>query len=398
VSENTLQSSTNSLGISLEEVTKSYPGSDEPAVDAVTMDVPAGEVVILVGPSGCGKTTTMRMVNRLIEPTSGRITLGGEDVLSLNTNELRRRIGYVIQQIGLFPHMTIGSNVGVVPRMLGWDRKRVNDRVDELLELVGLPPAQYRKRYPRELSGGQQQRIGVIRALAADPPVMLMDEPFGATDPITRDKLQNEFLRLQTELRKTIIFVTHDFDEAIKMGDRIAVLREQSHIAQYDTPAEILANPADDYVSSFIGSGAAIKRLNLRRVSDADLEHPPTVGVGDSPSDLRGQLSGGASALLLDDGRPMRWISRDDLGGGGPLTANRGADIGEVLDPSATLRDALNTMLEAGQGSAVVTDGDGRLRGTVSLQMVVAAIQADPSEVEPPPVQAPEMPTEQARS
>ncbi|MEU9015469.1 ABC transporter ATP-binding protein [Streptomyces sp. NPDC048479] len=257
--------------IELTDVSKTYAGQAEPAVESFSMVIPAGELVCFVGPSGCGKTTTMKMVNRLIEPTSGRITMNGEDLLSLNPHELRRRIGYVIQQIGLFPHMSIADNVALVPRMLGWGKRRTAERVDELLDLVGLEPGRFRSRYPRQLSGGQQQRVGVIRALAADPPVMLMDEPFGATDPITRERLQNEFLALQRRLRKTIIFVTHDFEEALRLGDRIAVLGERSRIVQYDTPDGILAEPADDYVRSFVGGQAAIKRLGLIRAGDLDL-------------------------------------------------------------------------------------------------------------------------------
>ncbi|AWK08538.1 glycine/betaine ABC transporter [Streptomyces spongiicola] len=267
--------------IELTEVTKVYPGQEEAAVESFSMVIPAGELVCFIGPSGCGKTTTMKMVNRLIEPSSGRITIDGEDVLSLNPHELRRRIGYVIQQIGLFPHMTIADNIALVPRMLGWDRRRSAERVDELLNLVGLDPGRYRSRYPRQLSGGQQQRVGVARALAADPPVMLMDEPFGATDPITRERLQNEFLALQQRLRKTIIFVTHDFEEALRLGDRIAVLGERSRIVQYDTPERILAAPADDYVRSFVGGQAAIKRLGLIRAGDLDLL---PAGSGDIPA------------------------------------------------------------------------------------------------------------------
>src|SRR5690625_1941762 len=249
--------------IVLEEVTKFYPGAETPAVEDFSMVVPAGSLVTFVGPSGCGKTTTMKMINRIIEPTEGTITIGGEDVMSINLDILRRRIGYVIQQIGLFPHMTIAENVGVVCGLLDWDKKRTTDRVEELMDLVGLEPEIFADRYPRQLSGGQQQRAGVARALAADPPVMLMDEPFGATDPITREHLQNEFLELQTKLNKTVIFVTHDFDEAIKMGDKIAVLAGRSRIAQYDTPDRILANPADEYVESFVGEGASLRRLAL---------------------------------------------------------------------------------------------------------------------------------------
>ncbi|MEO3789370.1 betaine/proline/choline family ABC transporter ATP-binding protein [Nonomuraea sp. B10E15] len=259
----------------LRSLTKHYPGQPAPAVDNVTLDIPAGELVVFVGPSGCGKTTTMKMINRLVEPTSGEIRIGGQDVLSLDPDQLRRHIGYAIQQVGLFPHQTIAQNIGLVPNLLGWTADRISARVDELLSLVNLEPSAFRDRYPRQLSGGQQQRVGVARALAADPPVMLMDEPFGATDPITREHLQNEFVKLQKQLRKTIIFVTHDFEEAIKLGDRIAVLREGSHIAQYDTPAAILADPADDYVASFIGQDATLKRLALMRVSDVPATGSP---------------------------------------------------------------------------------------------------------------------------
>ncbi|MFF0309908.1 ABC transporter ATP-binding protein [Streptosporangium sp. NPDC004379] len=261
--------------IELRALTKHYPGQPAPAVDGIDLDIPAGELVVFVGPSGCGKTTTMKMINRLVEPTSGEIRIGGEDVLSLQPDELRRHIGYAIQQVGLFPHLTIGQNIGLVPKLLGWPAARIAARVEELLSLVNLEPSLFHDRYPRQLSGGQQQRVGVARALAADPPVMLMDEPFGATDPITREHLQKEFVRLQKRLRKTIIFVTHDFEEAIKLGDRIVVLRERSHIAQYATPAEILAHPADDYVAGFVGQDATLKRLALLRVEDVTPAGPP---------------------------------------------------------------------------------------------------------------------------
>ncbi|MEV5500755.1 ATP-binding cassette domain-containing protein [Nonomuraea fuscirosea] len=266
---------TEGVRIELRSLTKHYPGQPAPAVDDVTLDIPAGELVVLVGPSGCGKTTTMKMINRLVEPSSGEIRIGGQDVLGLNPDQLRRHIGYAIQQVGLFPHQTVAQNIGLVPKLLGWSADRINARVEELLSLVSLEPSLFRDRYPRQLSGGQQQRVGVARALAADPPVMLMDEPFGATDPITREHLQNEFARLQKQLRKTIIFVTHDFEEAIKLGDRIAILRERSHIAQYDTPAAILAAPADDYVAGFIGQDGTLKRLALLSVADVTPALPP---------------------------------------------------------------------------------------------------------------------------
>ncbi len=254
--------------IQLIGVTKRYSGTDTDAVAPLTMDIRRGEFVVLVGPSGCGKTTTLRMINRLVEPTGGQIWIDGRDVTHSDADELRRHIGYVIQQVGLLPHMSIGQNVGMVPRMLGWDKRRIAGRVDELLELVGLEPSRYRDRYPKQLSGGQQQRVGVARALAADPPVMLMDEPFGAIDPITRDRLQEEFLQLQQRIRKTIVFVTHDIDEALRLGDRIAIFAEGSRLAQFATPLEILTNPADDFVRSFIGQGAAIRRLSLLKVGE----------------------------------------------------------------------------------------------------------------------------------
>jgi len=311
--------------IQLQDVTKSYPGQVAPAVDHITMDIAAGEIVVLVGPSGCGKTTTMKMINRLIEPTSGKILIGGTDVLQLDADAHRRNVGYVIQQTGLFPHMRISDNVALVPRMLGWSKARTAARVEELLEVVGLPPGEYARRYPRELSGGQQQRVGVARALAADPPVMLMDEPFGATDPITRDRLQNEFLRLQRELRKTIVFVTHDFDEALKMGDRIAVLGPQSVIAQYDTPEAILAAPADDYVSSFIGSGGQLKRLRLIRLRDAELRPAPS--GRDYPVITVEASLHDALDVMLQNGRDKILVATDESGAGEVLGSIRLEDL-----------------------------------------------------------------------
>ena len=252
--------------IELTDLTKRYAGTARPAVDRLTLSVPEGEVCVLIGPSGCGKTTTMRMINRMIEPDGGAITVGGRDVLAVDPVDLRRSIGYVIQQVGLFPHWSIADNIATVPRLLGWAAGRVSARVDELLALVGMDPAQYRDRFPRELSGGQRQRVGVARALAADPPVMLMDEPFGAIDPITRGRLQAEFLRILQGLAKTIVFVTHDIDEAIRMGDRIAILKDGA-LVQYDTPEAILARPADAFVEEFVGADRALKRLTLIRTS-----------------------------------------------------------------------------------------------------------------------------------
>jgi osmoprotectant transport system ATP-binding protein len=264
-------------------VVKRYPGQREPAINDLSLTVPAGEICVLVGPSGCGKTTALRLANHMIELTSGDILIDGESIRTRPAAELRRRIGYVIQQIGLFPHLTIGENVAVVPKLLGWDKKRTAKRVDELLELTSLG-AELRDRYPAQLSGGQRQRVGVARALAADPPLMLMDEPFGAVDPINRERLQNQFLRLQSEIRKTIVFVTHDIDEAIKMGDRVAVMRKGGILAQYATPEELLMAPADGFVEDFVGADRALKRLSLLRVRDIDLWTWPARRCRSSPT------------------------------------------------------------------------------------------------------------------
>ncbi len=254
--------------IEIAGLTKRFPGAAHPAVDRLTLAVPEGAVCVLIGPSGCGKTTTMRIINRMIEPDAGTVIVNGRNVMDVDPVTLRRHIGYVIQQIGLFPHWSIADNVATVPKLLGWDERRIAARVDELLALVGMDPAIYRNRFPRELSGGQKQRIGVARALAADPPVMLMDEPFGAIDPITRTHLQDEFLRILHDLRKTIVFVTHDIDEAIRMGDRIAILKDGA-LVQYDTPEAILAAPANAFVEAFVGADRALKRLALIPTSDA---------------------------------------------------------------------------------------------------------------------------------
>ena len=321
----------------------------------------------------------MKLINRIIEPTSGRIFLDGEDVTSADPDQLRRRIGYVIQQVGLFPHMTIGENVATVPKLLGWDSVRVTERVDQLLDMVNMPPEEFRDRYPKQLSGGQRQRVGVARALGGDPPVMLMDEPFGAIDPITRERLQNEFLRLQAEVRKTIVFVTHDIDEAIKMGDRIAILQDQSHIAQYDTPEQILTAPANDFVSDFIGEGASLKRLSLSRVADIAPRPWSTVRVGADPAEVLESLrrsSHGAVLVLDDGGRPLRWVGADHIkrAEGRPL-----ADIGlrpqAVVGPHATLSDALNELITARYSATVVVDDHGVYQGVVEFDQINEAIR-----------------------
>ncbi|MBM7410880.1 osmoprotectant transport system ATP-binding protein [Clavibacter michiganensis] len=376
MSETTTTPEISGRSILLDGVTKRYPGQAKPAVDGITLEIPAGKIVMLVGPSGCGKTTTLKMINRLIEPTEGRVVLGDEDVTGIDGDELRRRIGYVIQAGGLFPHMTVAANIAVVPKMLGWDAARIRARVDELLELVSLDPEQYRDRYPKELSGGQQQRVGVARALAADPPVLLMDEPFGAVDPITRQRLQDELIRIQAELQKTIVIVTHDFDEAVKLGDWIVVFAEGARIVQYDTPERILAEPADAFVEEFIGSGAGLKQLTLRRVDEVPLADAVVAHPGDAARDVLARMDevGHGHAVVVDARqRPLQWPSRRQLG--------RLDVIGAVPEPRlpvigsrATLNDALDTMLVSSAGAALVTGRGGAFLGVIDVETVMDAI------------------------
>ncbi|MGZ8481564.1 MAG: betaine/proline/choline family ABC transporter ATP-binding protein [Candidatus Limnocylindria bacterium] len=370
--------------VAFEHVTKRYANADAPAVDDLTFTIPAGEICVLVGPSGSGKTTTMKMVNRLIEPTGGRITIGGRDVMSLPAVELRRRIGYVIQQVGLFPHLTIGENVAVVPRLLGWRPTRTSERVEELLDLVGLDPATFRARYPSELSGGERQRVGVARALAADPPVMLMDEPFGAVDPIRRDRLQNEFLRLQEKVRKTIVFVTHDVDEAIKMADRIAILQRGGVLAQYDTPEAILANPASEFVERFVGADRGLKRLSLARVRDLTLVEPVRVQAGEPLVDARRRLQAAGDlryALLVDEHeRPLGWVDRRDLEGDGRVDPADAVPGPQPVQPETTLRDALSVMLASSVQLGVVVDANDRVLGLISVDAISEALREPPPE------------------
>jgi osmoprotectant transport system ATP-binding protein len=378
VVETSQQGGAEALSVSYSEATKVYPGADSPAVDALTLEIPAGEICVLVGPSGCGKTTAMRMANRMVEITSGDILVGDRSVKEREPAELRREIGYVIQQIGLFPHRTIGDNIATVPRMLGWDRERTAARVDELVELIGLDPA-LRDRFPSQLSGGQQQRVGVARALAADPGVMLMDEPFGAVDPINRERLQNEFLRLQAEVRKTILFVTHDIDEAIKMGDRIAIMRIGGHLAQFATPAELLMAPADGFVEDFVGADRALKRLSLLRVADINLWEAPLAFVGQASAEVRAKLEGAEvpHALLVDsDRRPLGWLSDRDLAGDlVPPVPHSAPD--PLLDVSDVMRDALSDLLQAESQYAPVVDGRGRIAGVLSVEIVSEFLTSD---------------------
>jgi osmoprotectant transport system ATP-binding protein len=371
------------LSVEFREATKRYAGSDRPAVEALSLEVPAGEICVLVGPSGCGKTTAMRMANRMVEITEGDVLIGERSVRDRSPSDLRREIGYVIQQIGLFPHRTIAQNIATVPGLLGWPSDRATARATELLELIGLDP-DTADRFPAQLSGGQQQRVGVARALAANPGVMLMDEPFGAVDPINRERLQNEFLRLQAELRKTILFVTHDIDEAIKMGDRIAVLREGGRLAQYATPAELLMAPADRFVEDFVGADRALKRLALMRVADIDLWQAPLAYVGQPTSEVRAKLDGAEVpyALAVDsERRPLGWLSDADLGAD-TVPSKPDAEPDPVLDLHDVMRDALSDLLQAETRYAPVVDGDGRIAGVLSVEIISEFLTSDEALVE----------------
>jgi len=362
------------IAVSIRDLTKRYPGAPGPAVQELSLDVAAGEVVALVGPSGCGKTTTLKMINRLIEPTSGTIQVLGRDQAALPVHELRRSIGYVIQQIGLFPHRTVAANIGVVPGLLGWPKARIAERVAELLALVGLP-ADAGGRYPSELSGGQQQRVGVARALAADPPILLMDEPYSAVDPLVRGRLQDDLLALQAKVGKTIVIVTHDIDEAIKLGDRVAILAQGGVLAQYDTPDELLRAPADEFVAAFLGRERSLRRLGLRRADDVRAE--PAVAVAPTASVAEAvdaaDAMGAAWVVVVDrsaddrpapapDGPPvgllavadLRHRSRGESGGG---AVGEGLDPERrpaVVDPTWPLREVLDAVLRSGCGAALV--------------------------------------------
>jgi len=345
--------------IRLQGVGKTY-GDGTVAVQELDLDVPRGSFVTLVGPSGCGKSTTLKMVNRLIEPTSGTITLDGEDVTRTDAVALRRRMGYVIQQIGLFPHQTVRTNVATVASLLGWDRKRTNERVDELLSLVGLEPAKYADRFPSQLSGGQRQRVGVARALVADPPVMLMDEPFGAVDPVVRVRLQDEFVALQERIGTTVLFVTHDIEEAVRLGHKVAVFEPGGRLAQYDTPARVLGAPADDYVADFVGSDRGLRRLAVTGIDGSDLEHPPVVRDDDSLADARTVLAredARWAVVTTPSGDLRGWLAVDEADGSGTVT-ERGHRMAAWLPRDASLKDALARMLQHDAGWVAVLDGD----------------------------------------
>ena len=355
--------------IDLEDLTKTFPGSTTPAVDRLNLHVDRGEIVVFVGPSGCGKTTTLKMINRLVEPTSGTINIDGRSVESVPVHELRRGIGYVIQQIGLFPHRTIRQNIATVPGLLDWDKAKINERVDELTDLVALDPNML-DRYPAELSGGQRQRVGVARALAADPPVLLMDEPFGAVDPIVRAHLQDELLALQQRLHKTIALVTHDIDEAIKLGDRVAILSEGGHLEQYGSPAEILREPANPFVADFLGTDRGIKRLSLIPISDLDLEAGPVVDRSASHAEaVATALEYGTDWVAVGQGKIVDgWIRVASI-------PSEGVDSLEVepfltrLDRNATLKEALDAVVSSHTSVAAVFD-DNELLGMVTAAAI----------------------------
>jgi osmoprotectant transport system ATP-binding protein len=361
--------------IRLEGVSKVYADGTA-GVQELDLTFAAGELSVLVGPSGCGKTTTMKMINRVIEPTTGRILLGGEDVTRVDADRLRRRIGYVIQSVGLFPHQTVRVNVGTVPRLLGWDRRRIRARVDELLATVGLDPGVHGDRYPAQLSGGQRQRAGVARALAADPAVLLLDEPFSAVDPVVRERLQTEFLRLQETVRKTIVFVTHDIEEAVRIGDRIAVMSHGGKVEQFAPPAELLGRPANAFVADFVGADRGLKRLAVTGISVEDLERPPVVHVADGLADARASMAavGARWAVVLDDdGRLHGWLSSERATGAGTVgSAARRMDAWVPVD--ATLKTAFATMLQHEAGWVAVLHGDVFL-GVLTPESLHAALR-----------------------
>ena len=360
------------IAIRLDQVTKHFPGTANAAVASLSLELREGEITVLVGPSGCGKTTTLKMINRLIEPTSGRIEVFGDDQSALPAHELRRRIGYVIQETGLFPHRTIAQNIGTVPSLLGWDARRIRARVEELASLVGLEPEQL-ERYPAALSGGQRQRAGVARALAADPPILLMDEPFGAVDPVVRARLQDELLALQQSLHKTIVFVTHDIEEAMRLGDRVAILDVGGVLAQYAPPAEMLRHPANAFVEEFLGRERGLRELSLVRVAEVNLDRCCELPPSTSASDARAAIAraGTDFALVVEDDCCVGWLDRGQL-----ATVGDDAVVGDLAEPLArwtepqqTLREALEVALTSGTRVAIVQD-EGRYLGILPIERI----------------------------
>jgi osmoprotectant transport system ATP-binding protein len=356
------------VAIRLEGLTKRYPSAAQPAVDALDLVIHRGELVALVGPSGCGKTTTLKMINRLIEPTEGAVWIDGVDVRTMATHELRRGIGYVIQQMGLFPHRTIEANIATVPSLLRWDRHRIADRVRELVDLVGLDHDMLR-RYPEELSGGQQQRVGVARALAADPPVLLMDEPYSAVDPIVRARLQDELIALQDRLHKTVVFVTHDIDEAIKLADRIAILDVGGRLEQHGTPEELLRAPTNDFVADFLGEDRGIKRLSLLTVDDVPLAEGPVVTIDASAEAARKTMErhGVDWVAVRDRDRVLGWVGEADLNGTASLDALWHRSFRTTYGPGTTLKAVLDGIVTSRTRVAVVVDAGDRYRGMLTV-------------------------------
>src|ERR687891_798651 len=357
--------------ISLREVYKRFPGNREPAVRNLSLDIEEGETVVLVGPSGCGKTTTLRMINRLIEPTSGTIEVDGRDVMQQDPVRLRRRLGYVIQSIGLMPHRTVAQNIGTVPELEGWDRQRIDARVRELAGMLHLDE-ELLERYPAELSGGQRQRVGVARALAADPPVMLMDEPFAAVDPIVRERLQDQFLEIQERLQKTIVFVTHDIDEAIKMADRIAILNKGAIVEQHASPEEILRDPANDFVKQFVGAERGLKRLALVSVADIEVEEGPVVPPTASTDVARKAMDefGLDWTAVVDDGELLGWVDPAALEGASTVADVKPRKFSAYVTADSSLRHALDSIVTSRTQVAVVVDKEERYRGILTLERV----------------------------
>jgi osmoprotectant transport system ATP-binding protein len=354
--------------IELNRVTKIYPGAAQPAVDSVSLTVPEGEICVFIGPSGCGKTTLMRLINRLIPLTSGSISVDGKDIMTLNPIELRRHIGYAIQQVGLFPHMTVRDNIATVPKLLGWTKAKINERVDELLGLVNLDPKEFRDRYPRQLSGGQAQRIGVARAMAANPTTMLMDEPFGAIDPINREVLQDEFLRIQEKLKKTVIFVTHDINEAIKMGQRIVLLKD-GQLVQAGFPDELLNRPANEFVKSFVGADRVLKRLNLLKVRDAMMLNPVHCLEEDLSEKVLEQMIKCDLAFLIvadRDQKLLGYVNQYDLRGHKGIVADVVRRLTLTVSPERNLKEALSQMLSYDLGILVAVDDENRIQGVLN--------------------------------
>lgn len=362
--------------IRFDEVGKEYAGGGASAVDRLTLDAPSRQITVFVGPSGCGKTTSLRMINRMTEPTSGRILIDGTDTARIRATELRRGIGYVIQQAGLFPNKTVAENVMTVPVLLGRTRREARARARELLEIIGLGP-EYENRYPAQLSGGQQQRVGVARALAADPPILLMDEPFSAVDPVVRTQLQDELLRIQQSLPRTIVFVTHDIDEAIKLGDRIAVMQPGGRLAQYGTPSEILARPANAFVAGFVGRDRGYRALGFLGAAGLAVTAEPTIALGDPVGSVLDRTAGGWVLVLDADGRPQGWFdtasgrARDE-----PVTPAMLNLGGTLAADTGTLREALDAALSSPSGRGVVVHGDGRYSGTVRAAEVLERLGA----------------------